>query len=271
MNLRQVQSEPLGPSQVKEYQRRGFLHIPSVFSPDETAELADDLDWMISTWSVRDAWTGGWRQELIDASVEKDSKIDTLHDLQLYSGAWARALAKPQLGAAVAQLLDSDAVELHHTTMHVKPPETGMPFPMHQDYPFYPHKDGRYVDVIVHLDDTFHENGELRFIEGSHERGALSHIDVADGTWCTPHLPVDKFRLEDTVAVPAKAGDVVCFSINTIHGSYQNVTNQSRRLVRAGYRDPLNEQIGGGAAGRPGHVVWGRRARKPGQPTLRRD
>jgi phytanoyl-CoA hydroxylase len=51
-------------------------------------------------------------------------------------------------------------VELHHTTLHLKPPETGHPFPLHQDDTYYPHTDDRYIDVLVHLDDTRHENGE---------------------------------------------------------------------------------------------------------------
>ena len=41
--------------------------------------------------------------------------------------------------------------------MHIKPPQTGHPFPMHQDSPFYEHSDGRFLDTLVHLDDTFHE------------------------------------------------------------------------------------------------------------------
>ena len=70
---------------------------------------------------------------------------------------------------------DGGPVELHHSTLHVKPPETGHPFPMHQDWAFYKHVDGRYVDVLVHLDDTRHENGEIRFLAGSHKQGALEH------------------------------------------------------------------------------------------------
>ena len=81
---------------------------------------------------------------------------------------------------------------------------------MHQDNPFYAHTNGQYVDVLVHLDDTFHENGEIRFLAGSHKLGALEHVTrMPDGTPCSPHLPTDQYALEDTVPVPAKRGDVV--------------------------------------------------------------
>jgi hypothetical protein len=251
----------LGEEQATFFKEHGYLRIPGVFTKAETRELARDLDWMLDEWSIRTEWTGGWRDELMAKEVEKDAKIDVLHDLQLYSTAWAKAVAKPKLAGAMSDLLGGGPVELHHSTMHVKPPETGMPFPMHQDYPFYQHVDDRYVDVLVHLDDTSHENGEIRFLDGSHKRGALNHITVSDGQLCTPYLPTDQYRLEDTVAVPAQAGDVVCFSIHTIHGSHINTTSSARRLVRVGYRHPDNLQQAGQAAGRPGPLVWGRRSR----------
>lgn len=104
----------------------------------------------------------------MDAETEKKSKLVAMHDLHFYSAAWCRAVTNPKLTEAMSDLLGPD-VELHHSTMHVKPPETGHPFPMHQDWAFYQHRDGRYVDVLVHLDDTQHENGEIRFLDGSHK------------------------------------------------------------------------------------------------------
>jgi ectoine hydroxylase-related dioxygenase (phytanoyl-CoA dioxygenase family) len=126
----------------------------------------------------------------------------------------------------MAQLLGTPNVELHHTTLHCKPPETGMPFPMHQDSPFYRHEGPGYVDAIVHVDDATSENGCLRFLAGSHKQGHLEHVlQMPDGAPCSPHLPTDRYRLEDTVECPAKAGDVVAFSIYTIHGSEINRTD----------------------------------------------
>jgi phytanoyl-CoA hydroxylase len=249
---------------VRSFHERGFLRVESVFSADEIGALADDLDQLLGTWGYSARWTGDWRKELLEPGIEERSEIHTLHDLQLYSAAWYRGVANPRVVGAVADLLGS-AVEFHHTTTHVKPPEIGQPFPMHQDYPFYPHENGRYIDVLFHLDDTSNENGEIRFLEGSHREGPLTHItETADGP-CTPFLPLDRYRLEDTVPVPAKRGDIVCFSIFTVHGSYLNRTARPRRLVRVGYRDPANRQLSGQSAGRPGLMVRGVRPRQPGQ------
>jgi phytanoyl-CoA hydroxylase len=229
-----------------------------------TGELAEDLDRLIQEWSFEGVWTGPWREALLDPDLAATISLQALHDLQLYSAPWARAVTLPALAQVLANLLGPD-VEFHHTTMHVKPPERGAPFPMHQDQPFYPHEDDRYVDVLVHLDDTSHENGEIRFLPGSHRHGPLEHIvQGTNGEPCTPHLPTDRYRLEDSVAVPARRGDIVCFSINTVHGSYPNRTAHPRRLVRMGYRHPDNRQVGGQSAGRPGVMVSGVRPRREG-------
>src|SRR5690606_17894553 len=109
-------------------------------------------------------------------------------------------------------------------------PETGQPFPMHQDKAFYTHSDNRFVAVLMHLNNTCHENGEIRFLAGSHKNGPLDHIssyidEHGNKQPCTHHLPWEKYPLAATTPVPAKAGDLVCFNIHTIHGSYVNITN----------------------------------------------
>ncbi len=258
----------LSRQQIDFFHEQGYLHIPNVFEPTLLQQLADDLDWMIATWAHRSSgWSGPWRRKYMDAATEKKSELVAMHDLHYYTRAWMLAVTHPKLCAAMGDLLGGCA-ELHHSTMHVKPPEAGHPFPMHQDWAFYQHDDGRYVDVLVHLDDTCHENGEIRFLAGSHKQGALEHITRDGDTPCTPHLPTDQYSLAETVAVPAKAGDVVCFNIHTIHGSHINQTHANRRLVRVGYKHPHNRQTGGQSMGRPGLLVWGQRERRPGDELL---
>jgi hypothetical protein len=255
----------LQPADVAFYRDQGYLRIEGVFSPEEVQALRDDLDWMIETWASRSpGWSGPWRQAYMDEQTEQASQLIAMHDLHFYARSWMRAVTHPGLGEAMGLLLDGP-VELHHSTMHVKPPETGHPFPMHQDNAFYEHQDDRFVDVLVHLDDTCHDNGEIRFIPGSHKLGYLEHITEWDGQPCTPHLPWERYALDQTVAVPAKAGDVVCFNVLTVHGSHINQTDAMRRMVRVGYRHVDNRQLRGQSVGRPGLMVHGRRPRRPGE------
>jgi phytanoyl-CoA hydroxylase len=269
----------LSTEQIAFYHEHGYLHMPAVFTADETAQLQEDLDWMIKTWAnVGVGWTGPWRKQIMDLETEAKSKLIAMHDLHFYSQPWMTGITKASIAESMSQLLSSESeaanggapVELHHSTMHVKPCQTGHPFPMHQDHAFYGHVDNRFIDALVHLDDTEHANGEIRFIDGSHKLGYLEHItsfvnDAGEKEVCTPHLDQNVYRLEDTVAVPAKAGDLVIFNINTIHGSYTNTTDNMRRLVRVGYRHPDNTQTFGQSCGRPSLMLKGRRARAEGQ------
>ena len=253
-------------AQVDFFHAHGYLHLPAVYSASETDALADELDWQIATWASKGpGWSGGWRRVYMAADVERRSKLIALHDLHRYSKAWCDAVTHPALTGAMADLIGPN-IELHHTTLHAKPPETGHPFPMHQDWAFYKHANGRYVDCLIHLDDTDDDNGCIRFLDGSHKGGALEHVVTqADGSPCTPHLPTDDWHIEDTVPVPAQRGDVVAFSIHMVHGSRINQTDAVRRIVRVGYRDPANEQTAGQSLGRPGLMVRGRRPRAEGQ------
>ena len=261
----------LSEEQVHFFHEQGYLHIPQVFARGEIDSLSDELDRLVEEWAFTSpGWTGPWRQAYMDPETERKSKLTAMHDLHLYSSAWCRAVTHPKLTEAMSELLGPD-VELHHSTLHIKPPQTGHPFPLHQDYPFYEHQDGRYVDVLVHLDDTSHENGEIRFLAGSHKRGKLQHVTETESGPCSPHLPTGEYRLEDTVPVPARRGDVVCFHVYTVHGSYINQTKRPRRLVRVGYRHPQNRQVAGQSLGRPGLMVQGYRERINDEPLLKQD
>ena len=254
--------------QIDFYHEHGYLRIPQVFTPEETRELSDEMDRLVEDWAFTSpGWTGPWRQAYMDPATEKKAKLTVMQDLHYYSVVWMRAATNPKLAAALSELLGKN-VEFHHTTLHIKPPQSGQPFPMHQDNPFYGHQDGRFIDVLVHLDDTCHENGEIRFLDGSHKLGHLEHITKTEDGPCSPHLPTDQYQLGETEAVPAKAGDVVLFCIDTVHGSYINQTKKPRRLVRMGYRNPLNRQEYGHGMGRPGVMVSGFRERKEGDELL---
>lgn len=271
------------------FDENGFLRLEQVYTPEEIAAMGKDLDHIINTFAPWDgAWWGPWRKEY--APGQEDSvTLVAVQELHVYSAAWARAVMNPQFVGAVGALLESEDVELHHSTMHAKPPDAGAPFPLHQDFPFWPHEDGRYVEGLVHLDDADETAGCIKFLAGSHKLGPLEHIigtEWTPRTWprvvlehfreslpgrvqlidgdSAPHLPTDKYRLQDAVSVPAKAGDVVLFHVWTVHGSAVNHSGRWRRLVRVGYRHPANRQISGQAMGRPGAMVSGIRPQVEG-------
>src|SRR5437762_843787 len=144
----------LSREQIEFFNENGYLRIPQVYTPDEVDAMRRELDQLVQDWATTNmGWSGPWRQVYMSPDVEKRSMLTHLHDLHFYSESWCRAVTNPRLAEAMADLLGPN-VELHHTTLHIKPPETGMPFPLHADEPFYEHEGPRYVDAIIHLDDT---------------------------------------------------------------------------------------------------------------------
>ncbi len=252
----------LSREQIEFFNENGFLRLEQVYSPDELSAMSEDMNHVMQNFANWDAaWKGPWRKDYMDEEEDSKATLVAIHELQHYSAHWLRAITKPELGDAIAELIGTDVVELHHSTLHAKPPSKGAPFPMHQDVPFYPHTDGRYLDALVHLDDADEVSGAIKFLAGSHKLGKLEHIM---GPNISPHLPTDRFRLEDATLIPAKAGDVIVFHLWTVHGSAVNHSGRWRRLVRLGFRDPRNIQEGGQALGRPGLIVKGVRPKIAG-------
>jgi ectoine hydroxylase-related dioxygenase (phytanoyl-CoA dioxygenase family) len=183
-----------------------------------------------------------WQGDFMDAGELSQMTLKAYHDLQYHDARFTRAITHPRLVSVLQALIGPDVV-LHHSKMLVKPPETGAPFPMHQDYPYFPHTDHTVLAALVHLDDTAEENGCLHVIPGSHANGPLKHA----GSYHLAH----EYSLDHGTPIPATAGDVLFFNYLTIHGSGVNRSDRPRRAVLFQYR---------AASDRPSeitHINWG--------------
>ncbi len=228
------------------YLERGYLHVGGVFDADEVAEMRAAVDGILeravaAASDVNHTWGGSWLDE------EERSKLvlKGYHDLHYHDGCFTRALCHPNMTAVLRELIGPN-VQLHHCKMLVKPPERGAPFPMHQDYPYFPHSRHTMLAASVHLDDADEENGCLYVVPGSHELGPLESSD--DGSH---HLDPHEYPLESGIPMPARSGDVVFFNYLTIHGSAVNRSERTRRNVLFQYRDPADLPLAAT------HVNWG--------------
>jgi ectoine hydroxylase-related dioxygenase (phytanoyl-CoA dioxygenase family) len=222
------------------YREHGYLLVPGVFDAAEVREMRDAIARILDAVRGTDddrshTWSG------VDRSLE----LKGFHDLPYHDAVFARMVAHPRLVEVLTALIGPN-VQLHHTKMLVKPPERGAPFPMHQDYPYFPHERHSVLAASVHLDDTDEENGCLHVIPGSHTLGPLE----ARGESKTVEYP-----LESGTACPAAAGDVLFFNYLTIHGSGVNRSDRTRRNVLFQYRDPADPPVLAG--GVEDHVDWG--------------
>lgn len=235
----------LSKAQIEEYHEQGYLKVERLFSLAEAEELASEMVRVIEQWGQETiGWVGPWRDRYLDDADRLNTKAVFMHNPHHYSPVWGRVIFHEKMIACLGQLIDGP-VQYHHTVLHAKPPELGTPFPMHQDYPFYPHDGPDFVDCLLHLDDTPLESGALMVVPKSHKQGPLEHVL---GPETAPHLPPEKYHPDqiESVAVPAARGDMVFFNYQTIHWSDCNRTDSWRKSVRFGYHSTQMRPIGRG-------------------------
>ena len=218
----------LTPDQLAAYHRDGYVHVRGLFSPDEAAAYRAEVHAIAAGLGGNDAT---W------ASVKSGgTSITHCHDVHFRSAAFTRLLVDPRV-TGVAQAIIGPNVQLHHTKMFVKPPEKGSPFPMHQDYPYFPHRDHSMIAAIFHFDDAPDAKGCLRVYPGSHKRGPLP--SVGDDH----HLSEEEFPLEGATPIPAAAGDAIFFNYLLAHGSGLNVSDEPRTTLLVQLRDPADVSL----------------------------
>ena len=217
---------PLTEVQHRFYQENGYLHVQGLLSRGEAGLYRAECHALAERIGDNDAT---W------ASVRgQGHKISHCHDVQFQSAAFTRLLVDQRL-TGVAQGIIGPNVQLHHTKMFIKPPELGAPFPMHQDYPYFPHERHSVIAAIIHFDDAPEEKGCLRVVPGSHKLGPLPAVGDDH------HLA--QFPLEAAVPIPARAGDAIFMSYLLVHGSGVNRSREARTTLLAQMRDPADRPL----------------------------
>lgn len=195
-------TEPLSPEDLTAYHENGFLLVRNLISRQEAAAMREECHALAARLDSDADPTWASARTVAGASATRTS-LKHAHDAQFHSAAFARLLVDPRFTDVAAALLGGPNVQLHHTKMFIKPPETGSPFPLHQDHPFFPHARHTVAAAVFHFDDAPEEKGCIRAVPGSHRRGPLPHVE--EGSW---HLPPDTWPLRDARPCPAEAGDV---------------------------------------------------------------
>ncbi len=235
-------------AQVEHYHSQGYVVASGIFSAPELDELERELDGAMqrrlrNSAKIDATWQGDWKDALTaGTSTEAQqagaaagppprTEILHTHDLQAYSAAFARALVHDRFTGALADLLGPN-VALHHTKGFIKPPEKGSAFPMHQDYPYFPHALGTMLAAIVHLSDATEEMGCVCVYPGTHQLGPLPIVNEKQ-----PYLDPAQWPINKATPLPAQRGDVLFFNYLLVHGSDINRSQRVRKTALFQVRD----------------------------------
>jgi phytanoyl-CoA hydroxylase len=208
------------------FQRDGFVVARGLFEGAQLDRMTGDFDRIVdqllaSGEDVNARW-GGPLTERLDGGA---STIVHTHNVQQFSATWLRAFLHAPFLDACEALIGPDVV-LHHSKLFLKPPRTGSPFPLHQDWSYFPTARDSMIAAVIHLSASTDEMGCLRVVPGSHRLGR-AHATSGQGESAI----LDGYDLADAVAVGAQPGDVLFFHAFTLHGSLPNRSERPRKTV----------------------------------------
>lgn len=214
-------------TQLAEFERGGWLFLESLFSDKEVAVLMSDVPRILA---LR-------RDEVVR---EKDGETPrTAFAAQHYSEPFQRLSRHPRLVKPVRQILDGE-VYIHQFKVNAKAAFDGDVWQWHQDYGTWSRDDGmpeaRALNIALFLEDVTACNGPLMLIPDSHRDGVLgAGHDLATTSyplWTLDQETVTRLANEKGMVAPlGKAGSVLMFHGNLVHGSPGNMSPYSRTIV----------------------------------------
>jgi phytanoyl-CoA hydroxylase len=216
------------------YEENGYLLVKAILPREECAARRQELHDLAARLQAKKNINATWGGSHLTEDERARLQVWHCHDVQFYLASFSRLLVDPRLLEPVANLIGEN-IQLHHTKMFIKPPEKGAPFPMHQDFPYFPHERNSMTAAILHFDEAPIEKGCVRVVPGSHKLGPQP--TEPDGLYLSPR----RFPIAEATPCPAEAGDLLIFTYLTIHGSGVNTSQEARTTCLFQLRDPTDK------------------------------
>jgi ectoine hydroxylase len=253
----------LSDEQVLAYDRDGLLMLENLLPPAEVQALVAEV-----TRMARDPDIGQREESITEPGSNAVRSIFMVHQL---SPVISRLARDPRLINVARQILGSE-VYVHQSRANMKPGFKGKEFYWHSDFETWHVEDGmpsmRALSCSVLLTDNNPCNGPLMLIPGSH-RHFISCVGETPQDHYKQSLKKQEYGVPDPVslqllveqggirAMTGKAGSVVFFDCNTMHGSNSNISPWPRSNVFMVYNSVENV-LGSpkyGLSPRPEHIA----------------
>jgi ectoine hydroxylase-related dioxygenase (phytanoyl-CoA dioxygenase family) len=208
------------------FARDGYFHARNVYCEDMLRRLEVDFDRIVAQLerSGEDI-NARWGGENMDALDGGKSVVIHTHNVHRYSALWLHAFQDEKFLGLVQAMIGPDVV-LHHSKLFQKPPRDGAPFPVHQDWWYFPTQNDSMVAATIFLGDADELTGGMRLFPGSH---TLGRLNSSSGLGRSESLQA--YPLEKATPINARRGDVLFFSYFTLHGSLPNRSANTRKTV----------------------------------------
>ncbi len=232
--------------QIDAFERDGYLFLDQFFSPREVAALMREVERLAADPSIRQ------REEVIrEPGSDAVRSVFRVHEI---SPVLSRLSRDARLVNIARQILGSE-VYIHQSRANLKPGFKGKEFYWHSDFETWHIEDGmpamRAISCSVLLTDNVAENGPLMIIPGSHKQ-FISCVGETPEDHYRESLRKQEYGVPDPVSLQllveqggiqsmvGKAGSVVFFDCNAMHGSNGNITPWPRSNVFMVYNSMEN-------------------------------
>jgi len=239
-------AKALDADSLESYDRNGFIVIEDLLSAEEVEMLLNEVH-RLSEEGARE----NWKEAIREPDSDLVRSVFSVHRL---SSVFDRLARDPRLLNVARQILGSE-VYIHQSRVNYKPGFHGKEFYWHSDFETWHVEDGmpamRAISCSVLLTDNTSANGPLMLIPGSH-RQFVACPGLTPENHYEQSLRRQEYGVPDPVSlkmladmggihqVVAKAGSVVFFDCNTMHGSASNITPWPRANVFMVYNSVHN-------------------------------
>jgi ectoine hydroxylase len=216
----------LNPQQIEDFNSEGWLFLPELFNAQEVELLRHEAEAI-------------YREQRPEVWREKSGAPRTAFAAHLYNEAFRLLGAHPRMIDPVEQIF-GEKVYMHQYKINAKSAFTGDVWQWHQDYGTWKRDDGmpqpKAMNIAVFLDEVMPINGPLMLVPKSQTAGDLkaSH-DTATTSyplWTLDEDTVTRLVAAGGIVAPTgKAGGMLMFHGNLVHGSAGNITPYPRKIV----------------------------------------
>jgi ectoine hydroxylase len=212
--------------QIRQFHEEGYLFLPETFSAEEVAAMKDAAETI-------------YQHDRPEVWREKSGAPRTAFAAHLYDEAFALLGRHPRMIKPVEQLF-GEQVYMHQYKVNAKASFTGDVWQWHQDYGTWARDDGmpepRAMNIAVFLDEVMPINGPLMLVPRSHTHGVLTAEHDTTTTsyplWTLDEADVTRLVEKGGIVAPTgKAGGLLMFHGNLVHGSSGNMTPYPRKIV----------------------------------------
>ena len=239
----------LSAEQLADFEKNGFLILDAVFTESEVAALRSE-----SSELLTDVTTKNLKEVICEPNSGAVRSVFRAHKLSQP----IEEVTNDHRLTRIAQGLLGDAVYIHQARVNFKPGFIGTEFYWHSDFETWHVEDGmprmRALSMSITLTENHADNGPLLLIPGSHKTFVTCTGETPDNHH-EKSLRKQQFGVPSEEAVShlietngiaraeCKAGSVIVFDCNTVHGSNSNITPDPRANIFVVYNAMANAVI----------------------------